>query len=129
MALLLFDNNSKLCQHRSDAVEGSDQRIDIVVRSVAGKAGAYRAWNAIAVHDGLSAVVTRTDGHAQFVKQGPHIVGVGFAYQERDDSCLVGRCAEETHAGNRHQPFSGIMQQLVLMVGDMLILILGDSDD
>ena len=85
---------------------------------VAGKGGADGAGNAIAVHDGLGAMVASADGDTEFVKQSAHIVGVGVAQKEGDNAYLAGSSAEESDVGYSGQTVHGVGHELLFVADD-----------
>ena len=84
--MLLF--NRYLHQHGSDAEEGGVEGVDVGLGGVAGEGGADGAGDAVAVHDGLGAVVAGADGYSQTVEQRADVQMVDVAHVERDDGIL-----------------------------------------
>ena len=58
-----------LLQHRNYTLQGCNEGIDVVAGVIEGEGGAHGALHLESAHEGLSAVVTSTNGDAQAVEE------------------------------------------------------------
>ena len=80
-----------------------------------GKTGTHRTGNAVTVHNGLSAVMSCADCHAELVEQRAHIIGMRITNQERKNRSLVRSLTKDTDIGQLAKLAGGIFEQVCLM--------------
>ena len=71
-----------LLQHGGNTTSGGNKGGNLVKCIIDRKRCPYHTGHAIARHQRLSAVMTRTNGDAQLVKQQTHVIAADISYQE-----------------------------------------------
>ena len=103
-------------EHLSHPLDSIHQAIHLLTGVIEGEAGASCAQDAQAIHQGLGAMVSRTDSYAQPVEQRSHIHVMDVPHLEADDGIVLStHRAINMHALYLGHPLKRILGKVTLV--------------